>query len=280
MRRLRLAVHSALALAPRRAGRRHHRLFARHRQRPLSKLAEAWTAETGNKVTFAGFNVGRIRTAVGQERCRAMWWWRPTGDFTRFRAQAGAGQRSGRWAASRSAWWSRRAAPHPDISTHEKFVAFIKKAGVLAFANPAGRQPDRRHGGGDAQAPGIRRGGAAPDQGHDRRRHRARRCASSAAAPSPKRSMAKDAEVVGPFPDDLGLHVDVSAAVLKVSAAPSDAEASCAMSPGPRRRRCGRLAAWSRRPRNNQNGFMPFRRPGRLARFGRVRNLMKASAFF
>jgi len=30
---------------------------------------------------------------------------------------------------------------------------------------------------------------------------------------------------VGPFPDDLGLHVDVSAAVLKVSAAPGDAEA-------------------------------------------------------
>ena len=37
--------------------------------------------------------------------------------------------------------------------------------------------------------------------------------------------MAKGAEVVGPFPDDLGLHVDMSAAVLKVSAAPSDAGA-------------------------------------------------------
>ncbi|HWY65499.1 MAG TPA: substrate-binding domain-containing protein, partial [Rhizomicrobium sp.] len=34
---------------------------------PLTRLAEAWTAETGNKVTFAGFNVGRIRTAVGQD---------------------------------------------------------------------------------------------------------------------------------------------------------------------------------------------------------------------
>jgi ABC-type molybdate transport system substrate-binding protein len=37
--------------------------------------------------------------------------------------------------------------------------------------------------------------------------------------------MAKDAELVGPFPDTLGLHVDVSAAVLKVSAAPGEAEA-------------------------------------------------------
>ncbi|HMH65977.1 MAG TPA: hypothetical protein VK515_10340, partial [Rhizomicrobium sp.] len=31
---------------------------------PLKKLAESWTAETGNKVTFAGNNVGRVRTAV------------------------------------------------------------------------------------------------------------------------------------------------------------------------------------------------------------------------
>jgi len=37
--------------------------------------------------------------------------------------------------------------------------------------------------------------------------------------------MAKDAELVGRFPDELGLHVDVSAAVLKISAASGDAEA-------------------------------------------------------
>ena len=36
--------------------------------------------------------------------------------------------------------------------------------------------------------------------------------------------MAKDAELVGPFPDELGLHVDMSAAVLEIFAAPSDAE--------------------------------------------------------
>jgi len=37
--------------------------------------------------------------------------------------------------------------------------------------------------------------------------------------------MAKGADVVGPFPDELGLHVDMSVAVLKVSAAPTEAEA-------------------------------------------------------
>src|SRR5712672_3118014 len=31
---------------------------------PLQALAAAWTAATGNKVTFAGFNVGRVRAAV------------------------------------------------------------------------------------------------------------------------------------------------------------------------------------------------------------------------
>jgi len=34
---------------------------------PLQKLADAWTAETGNKVIFAGFNVGHIRTALGKD---------------------------------------------------------------------------------------------------------------------------------------------------------------------------------------------------------------------
>ena len=31
---------------------------------PLRKLADAWTVQTGNKVIFAGFNVGRVRAAV------------------------------------------------------------------------------------------------------------------------------------------------------------------------------------------------------------------------
>ncbi len=37
--------------------------------------------------------------------------------------------------------------------------------------------------------------------------------------------MAKGAEVVGRFPDDLGLHVDLSVALLKISTAPDEAQA-------------------------------------------------------
>jgi ABC-type molybdate transport system substrate-binding protein len=37
--------------------------------------------------------------------------------------------------------------------------------------------------------------------------------------------MARDAEVVGPFPDAMGLHVDMSAAILKISTAQAEAQA-------------------------------------------------------
>jgi len=37
--------------------------------------------------------------------------------------------------------------------------------------------------------------------------------------------MAKDAEVVGRLPDSLGLHIDVSVAVLNIAAAPNEAAA-------------------------------------------------------
>ena len=112
---------------------------------------------------------------------------------------------------------------HPDVSSHAKFVAFTKKAGVLAYADPkngsltgamveemlkrpefAGVEPRPIKGMiGDAIARGDAEfgGGALTEI-----------------------LMAKDAELVGPFPDELGLHVDMAAAVLKVSTAPSEAE--------------------------------------------------------
>jgi hypothetical protein len=113
---------------------------------------------------------------------------------------------------------------HPDISTREKFIAFTKQARVLAYADPkvgsltggmveemlqrpefAGVEPRPIKGMiGDA----IVRGDAPYGGGA-----------------VTEIMMARDAELVGPFPDALGLHVDVSAAVLKISAASKDAEA-------------------------------------------------------
>ena len=188
---------------------------------PLKTLADAWTAVTGNKVTFAGFNVGRIRTAVGTDATGDVVV-APTDDFADFapKLRPGSQQPLGR---IRFGVVVKAGGAHPDISTHEKFVAFTEKAGVLAYADPkvgsltgamveemlkrpefAGVEPRPIKGMiGDAIVRGDAQfgGGALTEE-----------------------LMAKGAEVVGPFPDDLGLHVDVSAAVLKVSAAPGDAE--------------------------------------------------------
>jgi len=189
---------------------------------PLTKLAEAWTAETGNKVTFAGFNVGRIRAAVGRNDPGDVVV-APTADFTNFDPQLRPGSQQ---ALGRIIFGVvvKAGGPHPDISSHEKFVAFAKQAGVLAYADPkvgsltgamvedmlkrpefSGVEPRPIKGMiGDAIVRGDAQfgGGAITEE-----------------------LMAKGAEVVGPFPDDLGLHVDMSAAVLKVSAAPKEAEA-------------------------------------------------------
>jgi len=189
---------------------------------PLHKLAEAWTAETGNKVTFAGFNVGRVRTAVEKNDPGDVVV-APTGNFTDFapKLKAGSERALGRIPFGVVV---KAGGAHPDISTHEKFVAFTKKTGVLAYADPkvgsltggmveemlkrpefSGVEPRPIKGMiGDAIARGD-----APYSG----------------GAITEILMAKDAELVGPFPDALGLHVDVSAAVLKVSAAPDDAEA-------------------------------------------------------
>jgi molybdate transport system substrate-binding protein len=189
---------------------------------PLTKLADAWTAETGNKVTFAGFNVGRIRTAVGKSDPGDVVI-APTSDFADFAPKLAPGSQR---ALGRILFGVvvKAGGPHPDISTHQKFVAAIKQAGALAYANPAvgsltggmvedmlkrpefaGVEPRPIKGMiGDAIVRGDAQfgGGAITEE-----------------------LMAKGAEIVGPFPDDLGLHVDVSAAVLKVSANSADAEA-------------------------------------------------------
>jgi molybdate transport system substrate-binding protein len=189
---------------------------------PLQKLADAWMAETGNKVTLAGFNVGRVRTAVNKDDPGDVVV-APTAGFAEFASKLAPGSQRmlGRIPFGIVV---KAGGAHPDISSHEKFVAFVKKAGVLAYANPAtgsltgamveemlkrpefvGVEPRPIKGMiGDA----IVRGGAEFGGGA-----------------LTEELMAKGAEVVGPFPDELGLHVDMSVAVLKASAAPSDAEA-------------------------------------------------------
>lgn len=190
---------------------------------PLKQLAADWEKQTGNKVSFAGNNVGRIRTAVTTDAKPADVVVAPASDFKDFAPKLAPGSERplGRIIFGVVV---KAGGAHPDISTKEKFVAFVRRAGVLAFADPkvgsltggmveemlkqpeyAGVEPRPIKGMiGDAIARGDAEygGGAITEE-----------------------LMAKGAEVVGPFPDELGLHVDVSIAVLKVSATPAEAQA-------------------------------------------------------
>jgi molybdate transport system substrate-binding protein len=190
--------------------------------RPLTKLAQAWTVQTGNKVTFAGFNVGRIRTAVASNAPGDVVI-APTADFGDFAPKLAPGSQRvlGRVPFGLVV---KAGGPHPDISSHEKFVAVVKQAGVLGYADPK---------------VGSLTGSMVEDMlkrpefsGVERRPVKgligdaiARGDAQFGGGAITEELTVEGAEVVGPFPDDLGLHVDVSAAVLKVSANPSDAEA-------------------------------------------------------
>lgn len=190
--------------------------------KPLTQLAQAWTAETGNKVTFAGFNVGRIRTAVAGDAPGDVVI-APTSDFAGFAPKLlpGSQRALGRILFGLVA---KAGGPHPDISSHAKFVAAIRQAGVLGFANPQ---------------VGSLTGGMVEEMlkrpefaGVERRPVKgligeaiARGDAPFGGGAITEEINVKDAEVVGPFPDDFGLHVDVAAAVLKISADASDAEA-------------------------------------------------------
>lgn len=189
---------------------------------PLNKLAASWTAQTGNKVTITGGNVGRIRTAVNTD-VPADLVFAPSADIRELapKLKPGSARPLGR---INFGIVVKAGGHHPDISTQEKFVAFTKQAGVLAYANPAvgslsgamveemlkrpeftGVRPLPIKGMiGDAIVRGDAEFGAGAISEH---------------------LMAKDAEVVGRLPDSLGLHIDVSVAVLNIAAAPNEAAA-------------------------------------------------------
>jgi molybdate transport system substrate-binding protein len=190
---------------------------------PLKQLAADWTARTGNTVTFAGFNVGRIRTAVTSGAVPADVVVAPSGDIRDFAAQIrpGSARPLGRVLFGVVV---KAGGAHPDISTPEKFIAFAKKAGVLAYANPAV---------GSLTGAMVEEMLKRPEfAGVERRPIKGmigdaivRGDAEYGGGAITEELMAKGAEVVGPFPEEMGLHVDVSAAVLKVAAAPAEAEA-------------------------------------------------------
>ncbi len=198
---------------------------------PLRKLAETWMAETGNTVTITGGNVGRIRTAVTSDTPADIVL-APPADLKDLSAKLKAGSER---SVGRIVFGIvvKAGGAHPDISTQDNFIAFAKKAGTLAFANPAvgslsGAMVEdmlkRPEFAGVKPLPIKGMIGDAIVRGE----------AEFGGGAISEEVLAKGAEVVGPFPDSLGLHIDVSGAVLNISTAPKEAEAFLAYITAPR----------------------------------------------
>jgi ABC-type molybdate transport system substrate-binding protein len=187
---------------------------------PLKQLAAAWSATTGNTVSFAGNNAGRIRTAVTTDVVPADVVVAPVADFADFAPKIeGAVTPLGRIPF---AIVVKAGGPKPDISTHAKFVAFVKQAGVLAYANPAVGSLTGAMVEGMLKRPEFAGVELRPIKGMIGDAI-VRGDAPYGGGALTEEIMAKGAEIVGPFPDDLGLKLDVSGAVLKVSAHPAEA---------------------------------------------------------
>ena len=188
---------------------------------PLRILAAEWTQKTGQKVVITGGNVGRIRTAVAKDTPADIVL-APTSDFQDFAPKlAGAPVPLGR---IQFGMVVKAGGRHPDISTEQKFIAVTKEAGTLAYANPAvgslsgglvERMLQRPEFSGVKPLPIRGMIGDAIVRGD----------AEFGGGAISEELMAKDAEVVGPFPDSLGVFIDMSGAVLKTSAAPDEARA-------------------------------------------------------
>jgi len=189
---------------------------------PLRKLADSWTAQTGNKITITGGNVGRIRTSVNTD-VPADLVFAPSADLKDLapKLKPGSQKPVGRIVFGIVVKAGGR---HPDISTRDKFVAFAKEAGTLAYANPAvgslsGAMVEdmlkRPEFAGVKPLPIKGMIGDAIVRGD----------AEFGAGAISEQLMARDAEVIGRLPDSLGLFIDVSGAVLNIAAAPDEASA-------------------------------------------------------
>lgn len=189
---------------------------------PLRTLAAQWQARTGSTVTITGGNVGRIRTAVNGD-APADLVLAPPSDLAALSAKLADGSEKpvGRIVFGIVV---KAGGAHPDISTPDRFIAFARRAGTLAYANPAvgslsGAMVEdmlkRPEFSGVKPLPIKGMIGDAIVRGD----------AQFGAGAISEEKMAAGAEVVGRIPDAFGLFIDVSGAVLKVSAAPDAARA-------------------------------------------------------
>jgi molybdate transport system substrate-binding protein len=176
----------------------------------LRVLAENWTAATGNHVAFKVGSVGGTVTNVGSVPADLVLL--PPDAMTQVAVKLKPGSLVP-VASAKFGLAVKKGGPHPDISTVEKFAAVLKASSGIQFNDPAVGSAS-----GAAVADMLKR----PEfQGVLARPMReipgqavAKGDAEFAGGTLSEELSVDGAEVAGPFPESLGMHLDFSAALL------------------------------------------------------------------
>jgi molybdate transport system substrate-binding protein len=188
----------------------------------LRKLADAWTAETGNKVTITGGNVGRILENVNGNVPADLVLLPPASlDTIAAKLKPGSTMVLGRAVFGLAVQTGR---PHPDISTMEKFVAALKTAGEIGFPDPKDGSLSGTMVTAMLQRPEF--AGVTPKPLHETAGNVAKHGDAKLAGGALSEEVTlPGSDLVGAFPVALDMHIDLSLAVLGYAAQPNDAAA-------------------------------------------------------
>ena len=188
----------------------------------LKKLAAAWSLETGNKVNIQSGTIGKVKDDV-IAGVRGDVVLLPSGELKDISAKL----KSGTMVPSGRALFGlvvKAGAPHPDISTIDKFAAALRASSGIGYPDPAAQSLSglmiekmlmRREFAGVERKPLLDYAAAMVAKGD----------AQYAGGTISEELSDPGAELIGPFPAALDMHIDFSAAVLVSAAQPADAVA-------------------------------------------------------
>ena len=186
----------------------------------LRKLADAWTLETGNKVTITGANVGRILTSVNGDVPADLVLLPPDNlKEISTKLKPGTSVVIGRALFGMAV---KAGSPHPDISTVAKFAAVLKGVGEIGYPDPAVGSLS-----GAMVVEMLKRPEFAGIAGKPLKENAAtivkKGDAQFSGGVISEEITDPGAEMVGLFPASLGMHIDLSGALLSYAAAPREA---------------------------------------------------------
>ena len=195
----------------------------------LRTLAASWTSATGNTVSFKVGSVGGTVANVASVPADLVLL--PPDAMAQVTGKLKAASLT-KVSSAKFGLAVKKSGPHPDISTVEKFAAVLKASSGIQFNDPAGGSAS-----GAAVAEMLKR----PEfQGVIARPMReipgtavAKGDAEFAGGTLSEELSIDGAEVAGPFPESLGMHLDFSGAILANAPQPDAAAAFLDYMKGP-----------------------------------------------